>query len=113
MSGFTVFYSWQSDLPSNNNRTFIEKAAENAIKQINNEAVLFHSPRLDQALRGETGIPAIAETILRKIGNCGFFLADISLVGRTHNGKKSIPNPNVMFELGYAAQVVGWKRIIL
>jgi len=30
-----IFYSWQSDLPNNNNRGFIENALEKAISNIN------------------------------------------------------------------------------
>lgn len=31
---YTIFYSWQSDLPNNSNRSFIEVAIKKAIKKV-------------------------------------------------------------------------------
>ena len=37
-----------------------------------------------------------------------------SLVNEEENGGKSyIPNPNVMFELGFAVSTLGWNRCIM
>jgi len=44
----TVFYSWQSDSPASLNRTFIEKALREALKQLNTDATV------ENALRGTT-----------------------------------------------------------
>jgi hypothetical protein len=40
------------------------------------------------------------------------FVADLSFVGATPDGKK-LPNPNVLIELGFAARSIGWERTIL
>jgi hypothetical protein len=36
----TVFYSWQSDSPSNLNRSFIEKAIHEALERLHSDATL-------------------------------------------------------------------------
>ncbi len=104
----TVFYSWQSDLPSGTNRSFIETCLNKAIKELRGA-----QPRLDPCLDRDTsnvpGSPDIAATILDKIDNCHIFVGDISIV---QTGKRPMPNPNVVFELGYAVKRLGWDRII-
>jgi hypothetical protein len=116
MKGFSVFYSWQSDLPRRTTRDFIHQAAEIAIKRVVQCSTLVDSPRLDHDTAGVSGTPSIGDTILGKIDKCGVFLADVSLVGETScndKPKKRTPNPNVLLELGYAMGKVGWKRVIL
>lgn len=113
---FTVFYSWQSDLPRKITRDFIHDAAADAIARLGNGLLLEESPRLDHSTDGVSGLPAIGDTILGKIDQCGMFIADVSLVGRTireDKDTKLMPNPNVLFELGYAFARIGWRRLML
>jgi hypothetical protein len=56
---FTVFYAWQSDAPSRDNRTFIESALETALKTIQKSGSIESSPRLDKDTKGVPGIPDI------------------------------------------------------
>lgn len=105
----TVFYSWQSDLPNNNNRGFIGKCIENAIKQINNDIGL--EVVIDRDTMDMTGTPDIVSTIFDKIDKSKIFIADISFINLTGSGRLT-PNPNVLIELGYAAKTLGWDRII-
>ena len=104
----TVFYSWQSDLPNGTNRTFIEGCLNKAIKELR-----VAQPQLDPCLDRDTanvpGSPDIAATILDKIDNCHIFACDISIV---QSGQRSTPNPNVVFELGYAVKRLDWDRVI-
>ena len=51
--------------------------------------------------------------IIEKIQSADIFVADITSVTRDQNLGKSFPNPNVVFELGYAAAHLGWARIIM
>lgn len=106
-----VFYSWQSDRPEDLCHYLIRDAANQALKDFGatNEVQLL--PRLDHDTKGEAGMPEIADTILRKIERAGFFLADMTFVAATENGKQ-LPNPNVLLELGFAARAIGWERII-
>jgi len=59
----TIFYSWQSDLPADINRKFIEKSLESAISRINLEFEIDSSPRneekiiLDSDIRDTPGSP--------------------------------------------------------
>jgi hypothetical protein len=50
----TIFYSWQSDLPNNTNRGFIERALEKAIASIGTEKRVGDraGPRARQGGRG-------------------------------------------------------------
>ena len=75
----------------------------------------------DRDTQGEFGSPDIAQTIFSKIDCCDIFIADVSAVckyqvidkdGNPTGKIKLMPNPNVMLELGYATQVVGWENVI-
>lgn len=86
-----VFYSWQSDSPSNLNRNFIERALHKALEQLHSDATLENALRdtkveLDKDTQGVAGSPPIAETILQKIEDCAVFVADLSFVGESKNG---------------------------
>lgn len=91
----TIFYSWQSNLPNKTNRSFIQKCLESAANEINREMVIESRLKIDADTSGAPGSPDIIHTILNKIDSSAIFIADVSLVGKE-------PNPNVMFELGYA-----------
>lgn len=101
-----IFYSWQSDLDGKTNRYAIQHAAKKLVK--NSSTIT-----LDQATRGTPGSPNIPETILNKINDSDIFLADISFIDDPQKVGKRCPNPNVVFELGYAVHQLGWERIIL
>lgn len=117
MSYPIIFYSWQSDLPRVNTRNVIHAAAVAAIERVAKEFRLEDAPRLDHDTLGESGAPAITETIFRKIKECALFLADVSFVGKTEardgSKAKKLPNPNVLLELGFAAATIGWSRVLL
>lgn len=63
------------------------------------------------AIREETGMPDITESIFTKISNSSVFIADISIINDAWINRKT-PNPNVLIELGYAARTLGWDKII-
>jgi hypothetical protein len=106
----TVFYSWQKDLPSRTNRGFIQDALERAI-----DAVLQTDYHLDFILDRDTqntpGAPDIAQTILSKIDRASIVVADISIINAGATGRLG-PNPNVLFELGYAVHVLSWEYVL-
>jgi hypothetical protein len=108
----TIFYSWQSDVPGSLNRSFIQRALEDAIKAIvfSDEEVL--EPVIDRDTAGLQGSPDIADSIFAKIAMADLFVADVTLVGKIENGRM-VANPNVLIELGYAASELGWERIVL
>lgn len=98
---YTFFYSWQNDLPGKQHRYFLEKAIIAAIKNLNDEDIIFE---FEKDTRGNVGSPDIIDTILQKIDNCSIFICDLSA--------EHVPNANVLFELGYAVNRLGWNRII-
>lgn len=105
----TIFYSWQSDLPNTTNRNFIGNAISCAVKDIKSEFVVELS--IDKDTSGVVGTPEIVNTIFQKIKQSTIFIADISIINMNFNGRKT-PNPNVLFELGYAFNALGFERII-
>jgi hypothetical protein len=114
---FTIFYSWQTDTPSNCNRGFIRSAIESALKQIYPDATVEDSPRVDSGMEGIAGSPEVAAVMFEKIRTCALFIGDVTLVGTIdprEPGKepKRVPNPNVLLEMGLAAGQLGWGRVI-
>lgn len=113
----TVFYSWQSDRPNRSTRGFIQDALKKAIKAANRDLTIDPPDRGDEAFtidhdtKGEPGTPDIVATILRKIDDCAIFVADLTYVAETEDGK-GVPNPNVLIERGYALNEIGSKRMI-
>lgn len=110
MRTFKLFYSWQSDRPSDLCRNFIAEALKAAVDKIRQtrEVIVV----VDADTQGVAGTPAVSETILRKIETCDGFLADLTLVASTSGGKTS-PNPNVLIEYGYALKAKGSGHVIL
>lgn len=105
-----IFFSWQSDLDSKTHRNFIEKCIKKSIKLINKTEDLHIYVEYDRDTLGLLGSPDISSSIFEKISKCALFVADISNI--TSNSQRSIPNPNVLIELGFAVNVLGWDKII-
>ena len=75
----TIFYSWQSDLPEDANREFIEECIKEAIKEINKEIDKGTSKtdallEFDCDIREIPGSPPVVQTIFDKIDKCIIFL---------------------------------------
>lgn len=116
-SEIKIFYSWQSDLPSKDTRGLIGEGIKKAVRKYRNTVEI----DADSDTRGETGSPDIVQTIFSKIDNCDIFIADVSIINKFYliDGEKRVldsvkccPNPNVLIELGYAIQAVGWENIL-
>ncbi len=108
---FTVFFSWQSDLPKETNSNAIRGALDSACKSLSKGTPKRKFKR-DEALRGVSGSPNIIDKIIEKITGADAFIADITTI--VSSGTETpCPNPNVVFELGYAVGELGWDRIIL
>ena len=112
---YHVFYSWQSDLPSGTNRGRIRASLRSAASAIEMEAAASSLRiEIDEATRDLPGSPNIPGAILSKIERAQIFVADISTINPDGpGGDRRVPNPNVMFELGFAVARLGWSRIIL
>ena len=107
----TIFFSWQSDLSET--RNVIQKALLKAIRNLNRDLSLEEALRLDEDTSGVAGWPEITSTILDKIERCEVFVADITPINGPQPDYRFTPNPNVLFELGYAlATGLGRMRII-
>jgi hypothetical protein len=114
---YPVFYSWQNDLPKKCNRTFIREALDEAVRNVTAEGQVEDSPRVDSGMEGIAGSPEVASVMFEKIDRCALFVADTTPIGTIipvskPDEKKSVLNPNVSLEMGYAAARIGWDRII-
>jgi hypothetical protein len=112
MAGKTVFYAWQGQLHAKTTRYLIEDALKGAIKDLARDPASPLSLTLDQDARGVTGAFEISAVILAKIDKCAMIVADVTPVGCLLDGRKT-PNPNVMFELGYAWRVLREAHVII
>jgi hypothetical protein len=106
----TVFYSWLKDLENRTNRTFIQEAIELAINNIL-ETNLEIDLVLDRDTKGIPGSPDIAQTILQKIDQALVVVADVSIINPKSETRLT-PNPNVLFELGYAVKSLSWDNVL-
>lgn len=107
----TVFFSWQSDLRET--RDVIRAALDRAVTSLSRDVVLEDALRVDEATAGVPGWPEITSTILHKIERCEVFVADVTPINGPSSSFRLTPNPNVLFELGYAlATGLGRTRII-
>jgi hypothetical protein len=112
---YTIFYSWQSDTNGACNRTFIGDALKAAAVQLRLDATVLESPRIDSGMEGISGTPEVASIMFQKIRESGLFVGDVTLTGEAHRHdgeKRKVPNSNVSLEMGYAAGVLGWDRVI-
>ena len=106
-SPITIFWAWQSDLPPETTRNLIQDCLERAAKEATKAGVGLVS--VDRDTKGVGGSPNISETILEKIVAADIFVWDASITTTTD---RPSPNPNVLFELGFAVAALGWNRII-
>jgi hypothetical protein len=109
---FSIFYSWQSDLHDSSNRKIIRQSlrnAANSIEELTTDLII----EVDEATRNTSGSPNIPLTILSKIKTADLFVCDVTTVNSSSADIRKMPNPNVVFELGYAVATLGWERIIL
>ena len=115
---FKVFFSWQSDLSANKTSRFIRECIDLAIEFVQDVETI--EAERDEATSGLTGSPDIVQSILRKIDESDLFITDVSQCFKidSQNVKedadltKVSPNPNVLFELGYAVKSRSWARVI-
>src|SRR4051794_382769 len=108
-----VFWSWQDDLPGKANRHFIKAALEAAVATLAGEFELEDAdrPTLDHDTKGVPGAAEIVPVLMDKIANSAVFVADVTPVAKTADGK-ALPNANVMIELGWSLNKPGWARQI-
>jgi hypothetical protein len=111
----TVFYAWQSDVPSKEGRNFIENALKTALKRLIRDVTVDAAVRggleFDKDTLNVPGCPPIFDTILDKISKAAVFVPDLTFVGQCGDGKPT-PNPNVLIEYGWALKSLGFYQII-
>ncbi len=108
----TIFYSWQSDLENNLNRSFILDVLQKAVKALTKDNNFSLNTVIDRDTYRMEGSPSIVESITGKIALADVFVCDVSIINsKQHN--RPTPNPNVLYELGFASALLGWERIIM
>ena len=110
---FMIFYSWQSDLPGKTNLKSIRNALRYASFLVEEHADI--RVTLDEETRGGgSGSPNVPATILQKISVCDLFVCDLTTINSSSGEEyRKSPNPNVLFELGYAVSTLGWGRVVM
>jgi hypothetical protein len=97
-------------LPDNTNKLAIKsmlQKAKNTIETDRNTNII-----IDEAIRNKADNPNISLTILEKIDTADMFISDISTINKTDiNSNRKTPNPNVMYELGYAVARLVWEKL--
>ncbi|MEX9888043.1 hypothetical protein AB7W89_18355 [Providencia rettgeri] len=106
-----IFYSWQSSYDERKNRFYIRDALTKAVTHLNEKQSTFIY-EWDQATDYSSGSPDILATILAKISASQIVISDVTVIPQNGTPKNEFPNPNVMFELGFAVAKIGWGRII-
>ncbi len=112
----TLFYAWQSDSPASTNRNAIRVELTNAAAEIeaNRPGIVL---KIDEATRDMLGSDNVPDSIRTKIEAADIFIGDVTTVNpppdKPDDKVRACPNPNVTFEIGYAAAHLGWKRLIL
>lgn len=96
MKKLKLFFSWQSDV--NGNHEKIRDALILACETILQEGE--YNIQYTESTWGRSGSPIIESVVMEKAKDCDMFVADLTPVVYTQN--KSLPNPNVMLELGVA-----------
>jgi hypothetical protein len=111
----TIFFSWQSDRPTSICRNFVERALEIAADRLKADIYVEEAVRenldVDRDTKNVPGSPPIFETILAKIAAASVFVPDLTFVGKRDN-QKSVSNPNVLIEYGFALHKPGHTQII-
>lgn len=104
-----IFYSWQN-VGKRENRNLIQSALAKACKTLAAQVHPSDRPEVQTASSDLIGARSIPEVILERIRSADAFVADVSLVLA---GDRCSPNPNVLFETGYALHALGESRMIL
>jgi len=107
----TVFWSWQSDRSERETRHLIREALIVALDRMTGETDIEERLEIDHDTRGLPGSPDIVGAILAKIDAAAVFVADITPIAISENGKH-VANPNVLIELGYAKKALGPERVV-
>jgi hypothetical protein len=110
-----IFWSWQSDTPGKTGRFLVRDALNDAIETLKADNDVEDASRdvhLDHDVKDVPGSPDLVRTILAKIEKSEVVVADVTIVGKTEEGK-SLINSNVAIELGYAFRACTDERVVL
>lgn len=108
----SIFYSWQSDLPEVDNKSYIGSCLQIALSKSKKNGVFSIEYVIDRATNKRIGTIDIAQTIFNKINIAKLFIADVSIINHRAKKYRKTVNPNVLIELGYAIRTIGWENVI-
>jgi hypothetical protein len=105
-----IFFSWQSDIGQDATTRAIRQAVAQAVAAM----ITKHGSQVvpDEATSNVAGSPYIPGKLAEKIQHSDIFICDVTSIAVSRGGK-SLPNPNVTFELGLAAAHLGWERVVM
>ncbi len=108
----SIFYSWQSDLPESDNKSYIGSCLSKALTKLKREDEFAVEYVVERATNNRTGTIDIAQTIFNKINSAKLLIADVSIINHRSRKYRKTPNPNILVELGYGVRTIGWENII-
>ena len=108
----SIFYSWQSDLPEIDNKTYIGSCLSKALAKLKKEIEFSVEYVIDRSTSNRIGTIDIAQTIFNKINVAKLLIADVSIINCRSRKYRKTSNPNVLIELGYAVRTIGWENVI-
>lgn len=107
MYNLKLFFSWQSDIKRNHEN--IRDALVMACDTIKKEGEF--NIKYTESTWERSGSPIIEKIVMEKAKDCDIFVADLTPIATTT--QKSLPNPNVMLELGFAKSSLVDDAILL
>ena len=109
-----IFYSWLSgEIPATTNKDAIRTSLKEVKKRLEAKYGKHNLEiYIDEATRGQPGSPNIVDKIFLKIREADIFVGDLTTIVASTKKSRACPNPNVVFELGFARALLGWDRII-
>lgn len=105
----TIFWSWQSARDERVARHLVREALVVALERLSGDVDIEDRLEIDHDTRGLPGSPDIVMAILEKIDAADVFVAGVTPIAVSENGKH-VANPNVLIELGYAKKSLGKDR---
>lgn len=106
-----MYFSGQVDLPTEDNCDFITSCLNNSIKRLSKTVQFNLVKNIDDVNGNVPDIYISSEKTFKNILCARIFVADISIINPYKRFRKC-PNPNVLLNLGYAINTLGWDRLI-
>jgi len=111
MNTINIFFSWQSDISRDFNKNVILNCltlVKSNIESNDNSIEI----NILESTSNSSGSPYIITKILENISKVDIFISDVTIINSNTIVGRKTPNPNVLYESGFALHALGLERII-